>query len=300
MQVEKHPIKEERIVAGGLDFGLLTCGDEGKLVLMLHGFPDTADTWRVFMVRLAEEGFRVVAPYMRGYHPTAIPQDGDYSVAALGNDVLALLDGLGVKEPAIVVGHDWGASAVYYAANSAPDRFEKIVTLAIPHPRTIKPSPRFVWGARHFMAFQFKGSAIKRMRKDGVAYVDEIYRRWSPTWDFPPEETAAIKRSFSEPGVIEAALGYYWSFVRGALTAKGRAQQKVLGRRTSVPTLAFAGASDGALPPAAFEGNESAYTGTFEWHAVPNAGHFLHRESPDFVIEKTLEFLLEAGKANAE
>ena len=289
-----HPIAEETLtLACGLRFGLLTCGDPAdKLALLLHGFPDTADTWRAFLPRLAEAGYRAVAPHMRGYHPTAIPADGDYSVTALGHDALAILDALGATAPAALIAHDWGASAAYCAANLAPQRFEKMVIMAIPHPRTLKPSPRFAWGARHFMAFQFKNSAVARMRKDDFAYVDEIYRRWSPSWEPPPEETAAIKRAFAQPGVIEAALGYYWAFVRGALSAKGRAQQKLLSQRTAVPTLAFAGATDGALPPSAFEGNESAYTAPFEWHTVPDAGHFLHREAPEFVIDKTLDFLL--------
>src|SRR5258707_10001114 len=99
--------------ANGLKFAYLE-DRSGPLVLMLHGFPDTAHAWDDLRPRIAANGYRAVSPFMRGYHPSAIP-DHDSDQETLARDPLALIDALGARE-AIVIGHDWGASAAYGAA----------------------------------------------------------------------------------------------------------------------------------------------------------------------------------------
>ncbi len=101
-------IKASRIWANGLEFGLLKAG-AGPLALCLHGFPDTARTWRYLLPDLAAKGFRAVAPFMRGYAPTAVPEDGHYSIGTLATDASALYEVLGGDEDAVLIGHDWGA-----------------------------------------------------------------------------------------------------------------------------------------------------------------------------------------------
>src|SRR5213078_1539062 len=93
------------VEANGLRFAYLEQGS-GPLVLLLHGFPDTAHTWDRALAELARGGYRAVAPFMRGYFPTAIPSDGRYDADTLGRDALALIEALG-EESAVVVGHDW-------------------------------------------------------------------------------------------------------------------------------------------------------------------------------------------------
>src|SRR5256885_9412152 len=120
-----------RIRAGALTFTALAWGpDDGPLDLCLHGYPDTARTWRHLGPHLAGRGWRVVAPYMRGYAPSALAPDGDYSVTALAGDALALRNALGGDERAVIIGHDWGAVAVYGAADS----FRRAVTIAVAPP----------------------------------------------------------------------------------------------------------------------------------------------------------------------
>src|SRR6202161_4476444 len=115
------------IDANGLRFAYLEEGS-GPLVLLLHGFPDTAHTWDDLRPRIAAKGYRAVSPYMRGYQPTAIPaRDADQET--LARDPLALIDALGASE-AVVIGHDWGASAAYGAAALGPDRVKKLFVLA--------------------------------------------------------------------------------------------------------------------------------------------------------------------------
>src|ERR1700733_1465632 len=121
------------VEANGLRFAYLEDGS-GPLVLMLHGFPDTAHTWDDLRPRIAAKGYRAVSPYMRGYQPTTIP-DADPDQETLARDPLALIDAFGADE-AVVIGHDWGASAAYGAAALGPDRVKKLFTVGIPPPAT--------------------------------------------------------------------------------------------------------------------------------------------------------------------
>ena len=120
-----------RVEANGVDFALLSCGS-GPLALCLHGFPDSAHSWRHLLPALAEAGFRAVAPFQRGYAPTAVPADGRYQVGALSTDVLMLHEVLGGDESAVLIGHDWGAVAVYGAAVHEPQRWRRVVGMAVP------------------------------------------------------------------------------------------------------------------------------------------------------------------------
>jgi pimeloyl-ACP methyl ester carboxylesterase len=119
------------VAANGLEFGLLEAGT-GPLALCLHGFPDSAHTWRHLLPALAEAGFHAVAPFMRGYAPTAVPDDACYSIGALVADAVALHQALDGDGQAVLIGHDWGAEAANGAAALAPDRWRRVVTLGVP------------------------------------------------------------------------------------------------------------------------------------------------------------------------
>lgn len=279
-------MKKQVIQANGLAFAYDEVGS-GPLALCLHGFPDTAETWSDFLPRLAEAGYRAVAPNMRGYLPTEIPTDGNYSGLALGQDVIGLIEALGA-ETAVVIAHDWGALAAYSAANQQPECIDKLVTVAIPHPRSLRSSISGLWKARHFITYQFRQAAIRKYRRDDFAAVDEIYRRWSPNWAFDVEELTAVKQAFRQPGGVEAALGYYWSFWQ---EARDQSVQKVLNGKTSVETLTIVGDSDGALSLDAMTRTRAAFTGSYDYKILPQVGHFLHREAPDLFAKTVLDFL---------
>src|SRR5438034_8401767 len=110
-------ISEGSVAANGLQFGFLEDGPpDGPLALCLHGFPDSAYSWRHLLPALAGAGFHAVAPFMRGYAPTEVPADGCYVPGALTADALALHEALDGDEDAVLIGHDWGAAAAYGAA----------------------------------------------------------------------------------------------------------------------------------------------------------------------------------------
>src|SRR3954471_20894397 len=97
-----------RISANGVDFAYLEAGPtDGPLALCLHGFPDHAPTWEPLMADLADAGYHAVAPWMRGYAPTGLAPDGNYQVASLALDALALADAFaGDDGGAVLIGHD--------------------------------------------------------------------------------------------------------------------------------------------------------------------------------------------------
>ncbi len=267
------------VTANGLRFAYLEEGT-GPLVLLLHGFPDTPHTWDAVRPALAARGFHAVSPFMRGYHPTEIPTDGSYDADTLGRDALALVEALGSRD-AIVVGHDWGAGAAYSAAALGPAQVRRLVTVAIPHPGSVVPTPRLAWGVRHFVTLKFPGAA-DRLRANDFAGVEALVRRWSPAWTVPPDELTPVKEAFRYPGCLEAALGYYRA-LRPWLPASHR-------RRIGVPTVTFSGADDGVLAREHYERARSWFTGSYDIVHMPG-GHFLHREHPDRFIEELLRAL---------
>jgi pimeloyl-ACP methyl ester carboxylesterase len=266
------------IRANGLEFSYLEEG-AGPLVLLVHGFPDTAHTWDRVLPALAGAGYRAVAPFTRGIAPTAIPENGKYDSDTLGADLIALIEALGASD-AVVVGHDWGASAAYSAATLAPNRVRMLVTLAIPHPAVVVPTPRVLWMVRHFFDLRRKNAA-ERVRQDDFAHIDTLVHRWSPKWDVPKGETDAVKAAYRVPGCLDAALGYY----RALRPWLPEAQKK----RITVPAAAFAGLDD-PFGVVGFERARSRFLGSYEVVRMPG-GHFMHREYPERFNTELLRLL---------
>jgi pimeloyl-ACP methyl ester carboxylesterase len=271
--------------ANGLRFACLEEG-QGPLVLLLHGFPDTPQTWDYTRSALARAGYRAVSPFMRGYVPSEIPQVPAYDSDTLGRDALCLIEALG-EQSAFLVGHDWGASAAYSAAGLQPERLRMLITVSIPHPAALAPTPRTLWALRHFFKLRQNG-ICERLRADDLRYVDELLHRWSPEWRVPEGESAAVKRAFREPGCLEAAVGYY-----RALALRLPAAQR---KPVTMPAVAFSGASD-LLAPAAYERARSRYANRYEIVKMPG-GHFMHREHPEHFTRELVR-VLDAERARS-
>ncbi len=268
----------KHVEANGLRFAYLEEGD-GPLVLLVHGFPDTAHSWDATRSALAEAGFRAVSPWTRGYLPTEIPSQEQFDADTLGQDLASLIEALGERS-AVVVGHDWGASAAYSLAGLAPDRIRQLITLAIPHPADLKPSLGLLWSVRHFFYLR-RRSVAKTIRSTDYAYIRELVHRWSPTWNPPEDELEPVLEAFRQPGCLEAALGYYRALRPGV----PEGQRK----RVTVPAVAFAGQDD-IIAPSAFEQARSRYTAGYEVVTMPG-GHFMHREHPEHFNRELLRVI---------
>lgn len=264
--------------ANGLRFAYLEEG-KGPLVLLLHGFPDTARSWDDARPRIAAKGYRVVSPWMRGYKPTAIPER-DADLETIGRDALAMIEAFGERS-AIVIGHDWGGAAAYAASALDPTKVSKLFVVGIPHPATVKPTPAKVWKVRHFIAYKLRGAAGRFARNDFAA-LPAIYKRWSPAWSPAAEEFAAVRESFAEPQSLDAAFGYYRE-----LQFK---PQKFLRKPIEVPTVVFAGTEDPILSPADYHKGKRMFPAGYTVEEM-RGGHFMHREHPDEFADKLLAHL---------
>lgn len=279
--------------SNGMRFPALEAGPpDGPVVLCLHGFPDThhgfferpAPGEASFGERLAAAGYRVVAPAMRGVTPETLPPDGDYGPFVFGKDVVAHAAALGGS--VFMVANDWGAFAAYLAAAEAPDRFKRMVTLAIPHPLSIKLTPTQLWRARHFVTFQFQSRSARWLRKNDFAALATLYKRWSPHWKFEPTVFDAVKAQYAQPGVVEGALKPY----KTATAGKGKVDAFLKERKIAVPTLSLGGGLDPSVPPATYEKAARGFAAEYKWDFVPKAGHFIHREDPATTAEKVIAY----------
>src|SRR5215469_5048043 len=206
-----YSLRPATVRANGLEFGLLEAGS-GPLALCLHGFPDTAHTWRHLLPVLAGAGFHAVAPFMRGYAPTAVPADGAYHIGALAADAVALHQALGGDGDAVLIGHDWGAEAAYAAAADAPGRWRRLVTLAVP-PAALDPVlfSDYEQLRRFFYVFLFRdpdGLAEAVVAADGMSFLDRLWADWSPGLA-PAEYLTRVKESLRPPANLTAAISYY-------------------------------------------------------------------------------------------
>ena len=286
--------KTGSVRANGLNFHYLEAGS-GPLVLCLHGFPDHARSFRHQLPALAKAGFRAVAPYLRGYAPTDVP-DGPYQSAALATDTVALLDALSPKEPAFVFGHDWGALAAYGAAILAPNRVKKLVTAAVPHGPQLMQAimTSYAQMKRSFYIFMFQlPTAETSVSHNNFEFLDRLWADWSPGWTLPAEEVAALKQTFQKPGVLSAALGYYRHTFNPAFQAPELAdlQGRMMMEPIQVAGLVFHGQKDGCIGAETLEGMEAVFPKGLAKMVIPDAGHFLHQEKPDVVNEPLIAFL---------
>jgi pimeloyl-ACP methyl ester carboxylesterase len=269
--------------ANGLQFGVLEAGS-GPLALCLHGFPDAASTWRHLLPVLAGSGFHAVAPFMRGYAPTAVPADGAYHLGALVADAVALHEVLGGDANAVLIGHDWGAEAAYGAAAFAPDRWRRLVTLAVP-PAALDEVlfSDYEQLKRSFYLFMFKdpaGFAETVVARDDLAFLDKLWCDWSPGFQ-PGEHLARVKDCLRQPANLAAALGYY----------RAAADQEAAGRRAPQPTLYLHGARDGCIGVDLVRGAVRLLAPSSRMIVVDDAGHFLHLEEPGQVNHHILSWV---------
>ncbi|WP_188195769.1 alpha/beta fold hydrolase [Nonomuraea sp. SYSU D8015] len=270
------------IHANGVEFAYLTLG-EGPLALCLHGFPDTAHTWRHLMPALAERGYRAVAPFMRGYAPTEVPADGAYEDAALVADVRALHEELGGDADAVIIGHDWGAFPVYHTAG----RFRRAVTLAVPPPGSLVSTfLDYEQLKRSFYIFLFQTSLAETAAAI-PGFIESLWRDWSPGYD-AGEDLEFVRRSIGDPANLSAAIGYYRAML-GTTPRSGRYPAVEPG--VTGPVLYLHGAQDGCLGAELVKDAPSHLPPGSRTELVAGAGHFLHLERPAEVNQLILDWI---------
>lgn len=256
---------------------------EGPVVVLLHGFPDGPESWEATRAALVAAGNRVIVPFLRGYHPDTLVEGRSYGRVHIGGDIVWLLDHLEVKR-ATLVGHDWGASAVWSAVASYPERVNGIVPIAIPHPATLKPSLKLGWQTRHFGFFKAP-LADQRTAHDNFAYIDTLYDRWSPNWSGPDRVStvARAKELLSDPVVLHESLQWYRDL---------SLQPDPAGDfRVACPGLLVAGGDDFDGLVASTEASADLFDAPVEVLTIDGAGHWPHREGEAEFIERLVAFV---------
>jgi len=282
------------VAANGLRFACLSDGGDdpaAPLALLLHGFPDNGWTWEHQFAPLAAAGYRVVAPFLRGYPPSEIPANGYYDGATLAEDVRALIMALSPDAPAFLVGQDWGAALSYGVLALYPELVRRAVLMAIPHPAAMAKSlsdPAQIKRAFHWWYFQLAGRAEATVPHDDYAFIDFLWADWSPGFDHG-DHVARVKHMLRQPGALGAALAYYRAAFSPALHDPALDHLRArLGGPIAVPTLALCGADDLRAGPMSRQAEH--FTGDYQYVEVAGTGHFLHRERPAEVTRLILDW----------
>ena len=283
------------IEANGLTFGYLEAGS-GPLALCLHGFPDSAYTWRHLLPRLADAGYHAVAPFMRGYAPTGVPADGAYQIGALAADANALHEAFGGTGDAVLIGHDWGAAATYGASTHAPGRWRRAVAMAVPPPTAVFSSLfEYAQLKRSFYIFLFQTAlAEAAVTSEGMAFLDGLWTDWSPGYD-PADDLEHVKACLKSPENLTAAIGYYRAMLDPSRhVAAYAAEQEAAAGTGERPILYLHGRADGCLGVEMTRDVERLLPAGSRAEIVPGAGHFLHLEDPDAINRLVVDWFTEA------
>src|SRR6201997_1083502 len=293
------------VQAPAVELKALTWGPpDGPIALCLHGFPDTAYGWRNFAPRLAESGWRVVAPFMRGYAPSTIPTDGSYHIGALMDDALRMLNTVGPTGRDVIIGHDWGAIAGTGLAAMPDSPFTKAVIMSVPPAASFRPLgrvpdagrlaaqlPRQLLRSWYIMYFQ-----LPLLPERSASWVPRrLWRHWAPGYD-AEEDLRHVDAAIGTPESWRAALGPYRATVRNT---RPPSQYAELHRHwqspPKLPCLYLHGRDDGCMTSAFTRWTEKVLPAGSEVAIVEHAGHFLQLEQPDKVANLVLTFIGSPG-----
>ncbi|GGD67283.1 alpha/beta fold hydrolase [Microbacterium murale] len=279
-----------RIDAGELSVAYHDVGDPGgDPVVLLHGFPYDVHSYAEVTPLLADAGYRVIVPYLRGHGPTRFldartPRSGQQ--AALGADLLALLDALELNEPTLA-GYDWGGRAACVVAALWPERISGLVSVngyliqdiaGSQHP--IRPDLEA--GSWYFWYFSTERGR-QGLEENRREIADVIWRRNSPEWRFTDLDVDRAAAAFANPDYVDVVIHSYrhrLGLESGASLYDALEQRLAAAPAISVPTITLDGTADGNFP--ATDGSQHAhlFTGAREHRQIAHAGHHLPAEAP--------------------
>ena len=283
------PLERHWMQGDGVQLHVRAAGPaDGRLVVLLHGFPEFWYGWRHQIAPLAEAGYRVLIPDQRGYNLSdAPPSVAAYDLDHLTADVRCLIDAVGQKT-AHVVGHDWGAMVAWSLAMTHPERIDRLGILNVPHPRvfrrTLQTNPAQL--LRSLYAFFFQIPALPEWllgRNDGQGLA--LLLRWSSRRDtFTEADLDAYRRSWRRPGVLRGMLNWYRAAARRALCSE-QYQATI-----DVPTLVLWGARDTALSQE-MAAPSAALCTDGQLVVLDEATHWVQHDAPETVTRHLLDHL---------
>jgi pimeloyl-ACP methyl ester carboxylesterase len=265
----------------------------GPLVVLLHGFPETWWSWRHQLLPLAEAGFRVVAPDLRGYGET--DKHGPYDLDTTAGDVCALIESLGGERKARVVGHDWGGGVAWHLAATRPECCDRLVVLNCPHPsvmrRALLARPSLEQLRRSWYFFFFQLPLLPEwvlQRNDAEAIIRVLRASVAKKEHFSPDELRPFRDAIQRPGAARAMVGWYREAVRRGFRHPLRPPTEGL---IEADALLIWGLEDPALSFQQLVPGTEQYAPKLQVREVPGAGHFVHAEAPEVVNPLLKAFL---------
>jgi pimeloyl-ACP methyl ester carboxylesterase len=267
-----------RLEANGLTHFVVDEGD-GPAVVLLHGFPDSADEWRLQIPVLVEAGFRVIAPDLRGFGQTDKPIGVDnYVIFNAVADVGGIMNELGVERTS-VVGHDFGAGVAWMFATAEPARVEKLVVVSVGHPgaftRATFKQMQLSW---YSFLFQNEGLAEDLLAKDGWS----LFREWLAS---SPDIDRSLE-AMADRASLTAGLSWYRANMTPQIWGVDIPFPEI-----AVPTMGIWGSSDFALSEEQMTDSVQYLTGPWRYERIEGAGHWIGLERPDEMNALLLDFL---------
>jgi pimeloyl-ACP methyl ester carboxylesterase len=252
---------------------------QGRPVVLLHGFPDSGRLWRHQVPVLADAGFQVIVPDLRGYGRSDKPAAVEaYSLMTLAGDVIAVLGDLGIAK-ADVVGHDWGAALAWGLASLAPATVDHLVVLSVGHPATFRSTPRQREKSWYMLLFQFPGVAERWLSDDDWAN----FRNWAGHPD-----TDQVIADLETNGSLTPGLNWY----RANVSPETWVQPPPALPPVQAPTLGIWSTADMALTEKQMTDSAANVAGPWSYSRLDGAGHWMQLEAPDQVNALLLDFLL--------
>ncbi|MFZ0088301.1 MAG: alpha/beta fold hydrolase [Solirubrobacteraceae bacterium] len=267
-----------RVDVGGVGIEYEVTG-AGRPVVLVHGFPDSGRLWRHQVPALAQAGYKVIVPDMRGYGESDKPDGVDaYAMRLLVGDVLAVMSDAGA-ERAHLVGHDWGSAVAWAMATFAGDRVDHLVAMSVGHPAAFRAHDLAQHEKSWYMLlFQFPGVAERWLSDDGWAN----FHRWSRH----PDADAVIA-DLDRTGSLTPGLNYYRANAPPESWLASRLELPPI----QVPTMGVWSSGDFALTEAQMTGSAGRVSGPWRYERIDGAGHWMQLEAPDELNRLLIDFL---------
>jgi pimeloyl-ACP methyl ester carboxylesterase len=277
---------------------------DGPVVMLMHGFPYDIHSFVDVAPILAARGCRAIVPYLRGYGPTrfrdpSTPRSGEQ--AAVGADLMALMDALGVRR-AVVAGYDWGGRAACIAAALWPDRciglvsvnsylLQNIARAMVP----AKPEHEVPLWYQYYFQLERGRAGLTANRRE-IAQI--LWKQWSPNWHFDDatfERTAVAHDNPDYVAVVIHSYRHRFGLAEGDPQYAGLQRRLVELPAISVPTITLDGDADGVVPATDGTATATKFTGRRTHHVIPLAGHNLPQEEPEAFAAAVMELVKAQG-----
>jgi pimeloyl-ACP methyl ester carboxylesterase len=284
-------IRTGRIEANGLHFATDECGEGPDVALCLHGFPESRKSWRHQLPVLAAQGWRAVAPDLRGYGDSSRPEGkAAYHIDRLVEDVVAMFAALGARKR-LLVAHDWGALIAWVVAMRRAVPLDGLIIMNVPHPvvfrRTLKgwAQKKKSW---YVAFFQLPTLPEAMLGRDGAAGIARAFLGSAVTRaNFPPEIIAHYQANALQPGALTAMINYYRANFPAVLDEPAALIE--------VPTLMIWGEQDLAIDIANTQGYEGLVS-DFTLVRLADASHWVQQDAPEAVNAAMLDWLATRGE----